>query len=873
MQSMSEDDVAYTALLTQLLSDSSSTRNARVHSWIEHQYDFALSEQNNTLRGDALPTDSRPPSPSPSSSLGAHRTFSIDRPDSPLLPRSSADGPSSPRSEACPSYDALFFPQSDALSEDDQLEERERERALKFLVQEMAHWKTVHSVPSTPHRNDKPLPVPPPSPTTSISQSISSRALRSRSSSMRISRLPSFTSTLSSDQTQPQDIFAPPLPVSVIVHGETHHDLVLRHENPYPDGYPLAKKDVYSHHDQDVRLLQPQDDKDSAFPSPTFSNFSCTFSRETCITTPCGSFPASPASATFVTAYIPENIALPASPQTEQTFFSETVSVSAEGDGITCPLSPSHMVPPTAYSVALSPVPSSPSSAAVQPSFCEYLLFAPATDGDDVSAQAQRLRAALTGIQSESRWSIATTASFAPSAAEPVKSGSFLSPRTPSKDKKSQTRSKDAKTPKQRRFISLFSRFSPGRNDSSTATMTSIGSTSDKYEDYESDRDDMREKSKLIKSLNKKSSLASLRMSFSLSRASFSGTRPALASPTEEIPPLPMSPTRASMAGGEPPSSAPTEPMPMTLPVTKSSIPRVSSRANLLEAALPPIPGSASTVTTFRNPSQVSLVYTTPSPATSSKVSLLPSPTISTFPSNSMGQYNNASTSRISLLPPPSKRVSFQSSGIAVDSSTDEHVSIHPLDSSSLSMNLSAKSTTPSRTKSIFRLTSKPKTPKVRTNAVPVPVQKKLASSGSYSQPPSNSSSSNTVTMATSDMPSPMKFSPPSKLASVLAGQMPAPPRQPNSSRATITNILVSPLPKSKLPTSHSKITSPSSKVPRSATVMTGLRVPVYPADGNAKLGLTESGTPTGTSKLPMPALSHTQRPAKVGTVQGLWRK
>ena len=145
---MSDDDAAYTALLTQLLSDSSSTRNARVHSWIGHQYDFVLSEQNTNLPL----VSSRPPSPSPSSSLGAHRTFSIDRPDSPLLPRSSADGPSSPHSDACPSYDALFFPKADDASEDNQLEQRECERALRFIVQEMAHWKTAHSAPATPHK-------------------------------------------------------------------------------------------------------------------------------------------------------------------------------------------------------------------------------------------------------------------------------------------------------------------------------------------------------------------------------------------------------------------------------------------------------------------------------------------------------------------------------------------------------------------------------------------------------------------------------------------------------------------------------------------------------------------------------------------------
>ncbi|KIM54202.1 hypothetical protein SCLCIDRAFT_31311 [Scleroderma citrinum Foug A] len=118
MHCMSNDDAAYTALLTQLLSDLSSTRNARVHSWIGHQYDFVLSEQNT----DLPPASSRPPSPSLSSSLGAHCTFSINRPDLPLLPRSSADSPSFPHSDTCPSYDALFFPKADDASEDNQLE-------------------------------------------------------------------------------------------------------------------------------------------------------------------------------------------------------------------------------------------------------------------------------------------------------------------------------------------------------------------------------------------------------------------------------------------------------------------------------------------------------------------------------------------------------------------------------------------------------------------------------------------------------------------------------------------------------------------------------------------------------------------------------
>ncbi|KIJ61481.1 hypothetical protein HYDPIDRAFT_31348, partial [Hydnomerulius pinastri MD-312] len=381
MHSMTEDDAAYTALLTQLLSDTSSTRNARVHSWIEHQYDFALSEQDSFAKVDtSYPpfANSRSPSPSPSSSLGAHRTFSIDRPDSPCLPRFSSERPSSPRSESCPSYDALFFPAPSApevLTEDDEREERERERALRFLVQEMALWK-MQSAPVTPHKNaNKPLPAPPPpSPATSTTQSTSSRAMRSRSSSMRISRLPSFTSTLSSDQSQPQDIFTPPLPVSVIVHGEPYHELVLRHETQHGDSYLHQQTDSFTQQllqsqEQEIHLLSPiHDDKDSAYPSPTLSNFSYAHSRETSVTTPYTSFPASPASATFACA--PENIALPSSPEEEHNFFGdEILTGDSDGSSPLSPLRPAFPVSPTNTVFPVSPVlisfPQSPSQTAL----------------------------------------------------------------------------------------------------------------------------------------------------------------------------------------------------------------------------------------------------------------------------------------------------------------------------------------------------------------------------------------------------------------------------------------------------------------------------------------------------------------------------
>ena len=74
---------------------------------------------------------------------------------------------------------------------------------------------------------------------------------------------------------------------------------------------------------------------------------------------------------------------------------------------------------------------------------------------------------------------------------------------------------------------------------------------------------------KLGKNLQKKASLASIQMPFSWSCPSLLGSRSALSSPTEEIPPLPMSPTHPSMNTCEPPSTA---------SITKSSIPCVFLR-------------------------------------------------------------------------------------------------------------------------------------------------------------------------------------------------------------------------------------------------------------------------------------------------------
>ncbi|KAG1744266.1 hypothetical protein EDB19DRAFT_531549 [Suillus lakei] len=479
--SMSEDDVAYTALLRQLLSDNSTTRNARVHSWIEHHTSFGCS---------------RAPSPSPSSSLGAHRTFCSDRPDSPLLPRSSVECPSGP--DSCPSYDALFFPVSPSpqtFAEDEVREERERERALRFLVQEMSHWK-MQSSSTTPRKNmDKPLPCPPPpSPATSTTQSTSSRVMRSRSSSMRISRLPSFTSTLSSDQSQPQDIFTPPLPVSVIVHGDSQHELISDLKRSDPNFLRrMESLSMKVRDEQELSLLSPiHDDRDSGYPSPTLSNFSYAASRETALTSPCTSFPASPASANFAPCS-PENIALPASPDVERLRFPEA-PLSEDRGNDSFPASPSDAALPVSPSTTAFPV--SPSSTAflvspnttifpasvpelassTSPSFTVY----PATPSsshfpsdskdcvNDDTAQSHRLRSSTNSSGDlQSRWSVATTASLTPLPSDPTStptpSGTFLRSRTPSRGKKDREVSKEVKTPRKRtRLISFISRTFPG---------------------------------------------------------------------------------------------------------------------------------------------------------------------------------------------------------------------------------------------------------------------------------------------------------------------------------------------------------------------------------------------------------------------------
>jgi len=107
----------YLKIREALFQDSS--RDQRIHHWIASQYDFALSE------------------------FEAEGCIPASRADSPLLgfPDNVATTTSdlSHEEAPCPSYEPLFYsPSQDNLSTADlEFEESERERALKFLIQEM----------------------------------------------------------------------------------------------------------------------------------------------------------------------------------------------------------------------------------------------------------------------------------------------------------------------------------------------------------------------------------------------------------------------------------------------------------------------------------------------------------------------------------------------------------------------------------------------------------------------------------------------------------------------------------------------------------------------------------------------------------------
>ncbi|KIK97594.1 hypothetical protein PAXRUDRAFT_135981 [Paxillus rubicundulus Ve08.2h10] len=430
--------------------------------------------------------------------------------------------------------------------------------------------------------------------------------------------------------------------------------------------------------------------------------------------------------------------------------------------------------------------------------------FPAAVTAEADMASQPHLRAPNSGLYSQSRWSIATTASLTPSPSEP-KSGSFLSPRTPSKGKKD----RELKTPRKRtRFISLISRLSPGRSEPSSATASTAAEEYDSANESDAEEGREEDKGKQKKAVSKKSSLASLRASFSLSRASFSSQRPPLSSPTEEVPPLPTSPARTSFGASRPSLADVGAPSEVVPPVPKLPLSRIPSRSNLLDANLPPIPQSASTITSFHSSSHISIPQ---SPATS------------------------ASASRISLIPPPSKRTSLASAA-----GIEAPVSIHPIPARE----------TPARSKSIFRLSTKSRTPKTRAVSGPQlkATPSKLPVRGNTSLLPPTSTSSKLPQV-------PPKFTPPAKLASVLASQ---------SQRAApmLTSPSFAP-PIIKLPTPPLRTIS-ASRPPRSPPAT---KVSMVVTD--AKSSTDDLASMALTSKLPLPA----SKGARAGTVRGFWRR
>lgn len=128
-----DSDQDYILLRDALLQDES--RDQRIHNWISSQYDFALSEIESE---DYL------------------QACSSSRPDSPLLGFSEYattvatstthehSRSSSQETDVCPSYDPLFFSvasQENLSIADQEFEDRERERALKSLIEDMNLWR------------------------------------------------------------------------------------------------------------------------------------------------------------------------------------------------------------------------------------------------------------------------------------------------------------------------------------------------------------------------------------------------------------------------------------------------------------------------------------------------------------------------------------------------------------------------------------------------------------------------------------------------------------------------------------------------------------------------------------------------------------
>ncbi|EIW77263.1 hypothetical protein CONPUDRAFT_168239 [Coniophora puteana RWD-64-598 SS2] len=669
------EDTASTQLLNQLLNDTSSARNTRVHNWIEEQYDFALTEHaaaeadsgdNWTLDEDDEDDasqfsfhESRVPSPVPSSTIGANRAFSlsIDRPDSPVIPEHAArldaeadadalqgdvktptaDKKHLPRSrsrkEPAPSYDDLFFPSTGRqLTEEETLFEDERNRALRFLVKEMAGWgldvgnrapqRSTCKSPRTPKKSLQERGRRPPPPTPRRDQPSSTS-----DSPRLVPRMPSFThsAATSSPSTVPTALVeghsAPPSnrtsaqankPSECPEQSGEHIGLAPAAVSTQKPRRPRASSDVLGHHHGQAT---------SHFRVPTSGS---------------GEFAKSGSRSPRQSLTFAANIALPLSP---------TLS-TASGSGFERMARESLSLDEVAAQHATGPkFPYEESSAAATATG-----GAPASPGPIPRLAVPQLE------EPQSRWSAASSLDVKGAQQQqqqqeqqqrppsPTKS-SFLGRMTPKRERAhTYTSSRSAideaeggdgrdalgvpgQAPQKRsRLMSLLAKLSP-RPDLPSSTQSSdappVPALPAQYASMDPRTPEMekadpfaREKpSPPTKTPGKKASLASLRQSFSMSRASFASNRnPGVVE--EEVPPLPR-------------------------PSISSMIPRTSiGGASLVsgtwvpeDAEVPPMPHSA-TSGTFVYPPVTSPTLSTPranAEATPAyEYQALPSPTKST---------------------------------------------------------------------------------------------------------------------------------------------------------------------------------------------------------------------------------------------------
>lgn len=155
---------------------------------------------------------------------------------------------------------------------------------------------------------------------------------------------------------------------------------------------------------------------------------------------------------------------------------------------------------------------------------------------------------------------------------------------------------------KHTRLTSLVLRFSLGRNNVSSTTITSRMGNDIGYSSANDSGTEDKAKSKQRKSSNKQSSLASLRASsLSISQTSFSTQRPISFFSFEKAPPLPPLPTLTSQLAV---SAVPSE-VSSLFPMAHS--PFKKSWVNVTNTPFPPIHQSVSMTKTFQSASQFSI--------------------------------------------------------------------------------------------------------------------------------------------------------------------------------------------------------------------------------------------------------------------------